>query len=194
VKQVNKVKKLFNDKFYQPTYQDWRIDEIKAGKDIVGKKYEDFREAYYESMGFEIGNGNKIFGSSYNCDTVVMKDGEIVILEEDKGHFVDSCFLGRALANCAEVMYQCIEMNIKPPYFVLSCPTKMNNYEEIMEKRIRIYRKDIQKLINEKFIYLPLCHHGRIPKQKYFLSEENCFELDDTLIEKQNQFVKSLQS
>jgi len=188
------VKNLFNEKFYKPTYQDWRIDEVKAGKDIVGARYEEFRESYYENMGFEIGNGNKIFGSSYNCDTVVMKDGEIVILEEDKGHFVDSCFLGRALANCAEVMYQVIEMDIKAPYFVLSCPTKMNNYEEIMRKRLRIYREDIQELIKEKFVYLPLCHHGRIPKQRYFLSDENCFELDTELIEKQNKFVKSLQS
>ena len=141
------VKNLFNEKFYKPTYQDWRIDEVKAGKDIVGARYEEFRESYYENMGFEIGNGNKIFGSSYNCDTVVMKDGEIVILEEDKGHFVDSCFLGRALANCAEVMYQVIEMDIKAPYFVLSCPTKMNNYKEItniQRRHTRTHQREIR--------------------------------------------------
>ena len=55
---------------------------------------------------------------------LVMKDGEVVILEEDKAHYVDSCLLGRALANCAEVMNQCIELDIKAPYFVLSCSTK----------------------------------------------------------------------
>tara|TARA_Y100000004_G_C8841096_1_gene380552 strand:+ start:229 stop:807 length:579 start_codon:yes stop_codon:yes gene_type:complete len=190
--EVNKVKELFNEKFYKPTYQDWRIDEIKAGKDIVGKKYEDFREAYYENMGFEIGNGNKIFGSSYDCDTVVMKDGEVVILEEDKAHYVDSCFLGRALANCAEVMNQCIELDIKAPYFVLSCSTKMNNFQDIFENRIKLYREDIQELIREKFTYLPLCQHGRVQKSQYFLSEENCFELNDELIENQNNFVKSI--
>ena len=190
--EVNKVKHLFNEKFYKPTYQDWRIDEIKAGKDIVGKKYEDFREDYYESMGFEIGNGKKIFGTSYDCDTVVMKDGEVVILEEDKAHYVDSCFLGRALANCAEVMSQVLELDIAAPYFVLSCSTKMNNFQEIFDNRVRLYREDIQELIKEKFVYLPLCQHGRVQKSKYFLSEENCFELDDELIRKQNKFIKSL--
>ena len=37
------VKKSFVDNFYNPTYQDWRVDKVKAGKDIVGSRYEDFR-------------------------------------------------------------------------------------------------------------------------------------------------------
>lgn len=191
---INEVKTMFNDKFYAPTYQDWRVDEVKAGKDIVGAKYEDFRETYYESMGFEIGDGKKIFGTSYDCDTVVMKDGEVVILEEDKAHYVDSCFLGRALANCAEVMNQVLELDIPAPYFVLSCSTKMNNFQEIFDKRVRLYREDIQELIKEKFVYLPLCQHGRVSKTKYFLTEETCFELDNELLQNQNNFVKSVKN
>ena len=186
------VKELFLEKFYNPTYKDWRINEVKAGKDIVGAKYEDFRETYYKSMGFDIGSGKKVFGSSYDCDTVVQKNGEVVILEENKAHYVDSTFLGRALANCAEVMLKCIEDNIKPPKFILSCSTKMNNFQDIFDIRIRLYREDIQKLVRENFIYLPLCEHGRISKTKYFESKNNCFELNDELIDNQNKFVMGI--
>ena len=190
---VKDVKKLFNDKFYQPTYQDWRVDGIKAGKDIVGEKYEDFREILYRSIdGVEIGNGKKIFGSSYDCDTVVKKNGKIVILEEDKAHYVDSCFLGRALSNCAEVMDKCIDDGRVPPKFVLSCSTKMNNFQEIFDNRIRLYREDIQKLIKENFVYLPLCEHGRISKTKYFQNKDNCFNLSDELIDKKNKFLMEI--
>jgi len=186
------VKKSFVDNFYNPTYQDWRVDKVKAGKDIVGSRYEDFRETYYKDMGFEIGDGRKVFGSSYDCDTVVKKNGEVVILEEDKAHYVDSCFLGRALANCAEVMSKCIEDGLNPPKFVLSCSTKMNNFKDIFDNRIRLYREDIQKLVRENFVYLPLCEHGRISKTKYFESEDNCFELNDELIDNQNKFVMGI--
>ena len=186
---IIEVKKLFVDKFYKPTYQDWRVDKVKAGKDVVGEKYEDFRETYYKDMGFEIGDGRKIFGSSYDCDTVVKKNGEVVILEEDKGHYVDSTFLNRALTNAAQVMFKCIEDEIKPPKFVLSCPTKMNTFDKIFEENVKVLREDIQKLIRENFIYLPLCKHDRISKTKYFESEDNCFELNDELINNQNEFV-----
>ena len=189
---VGKTRKLFIEKFYNPVYMDWRINEVKAGKDIVGAKYEDFRETYYKSMGFDIGSGKKVFGSSYDCDTVVMKNGEVVILEEDKAHYVDSTFLGRALANCAEVMLKCIEGGLNPPKFVLSCSTKMNNFQDIFDIRIRLYREDIQKLVRENFIYLPLCEHGRISKTKYFESKNNCFKLNDELIDNQNKFVMGL--
>ena len=47
---VDKTKKLFVDKFYTPTYQDWRVDKIKAGKDIVGERYEDFRKESIDSQ------------------------------------------------------------------------------------------------------------------------------------------------
>ena len=154
---------------------------------------EDFREILYRSIdGVEIGNGKKIFGSSYDCDTVVKKNGKIVILEEDKAHYVDSCFLGRALSNCAEVMDKCIDDGRVPPKFVLSCSTKMNNFQEIFDNRIRLYREDIQKLIKEIFVYLPLCEHGRISKTKYFQNKDNCFNLSDELIDKQNKFLMEI--
>ena len=76
---TQKFKSLFENRFYNQSYKRWRIDKEKAGKDIVGEQYELFREEYYKGLGFEIGDGKKIFGSSYNCDTVVERNGEIVM-------------------------------------------------------------------------------------------------------------------
>lgn len=186
-------KKLFKSEFYDKSYKRWRINSEKAGKDIIGEQYELFREKYYESFGFTIGNGKKIFGSSYNCDTVVKNNkNEIVILEEDKASYVDSCFLGRAIQNAAEVFDICLDKGINIPYFVISSSTRYNKFDEICKRRLRLYRNDIQEIFKSKFIYLPLSENDRISQKKYFMTEESCFNLSDKLIKEQNKFVKGL--
>lgn len=189
---IDTFKNLFQNEFYTPSYKRWKIQQEKAGKDIIGEQYEMFRKQYYKKFGFEIGNGKKIFGSSYNCDTVVKKNGKIVILEEDKASYVDSCFLGRAIQNATQVFNECLKQKIDIPYFVISSSTKYNKYEEIYKEKIETIREDLREILNEKFIYLPLCEHDRISQKKYFMKEENCFNLSDKLIENQNKFVKKL--
>lgn len=190
---ISNFKKLFKSEFYDKSYKRWRIDSEKAGKDIIGEQYEIFREKYYESFGFTIGNGKKIFGSSYNCDTVVKNNkNEIVILEEDKASYVDSCFLGRAIQNAAEVFDICLDKGITIPYFVISSSTRYNKFDEICKRRLRLYRNDIQEIFKSKFIYLPLSENDRISQKKYFMTEESCFNLSDKLIKEQNKFVKGL--
>ena len=188
---TEKFKNLFNSEFYDKAYNQWRIINEKAGKDIIGKQYELFRKTYYNEIGFETGSGRNLFGSSYNCDTVVKKGNDIVIIEEDKGNYVDSCFLGRAIQNAAQVFNVCIKKGINIPYFVISSSTKYNKYDEIYSEKIETIREDLVHILNEKFIYLPLCEHDR--KQKgYFKTADSCFTLSDSLIETQNKFVKSL--
>ena len=190
---IKKFKTLFKNEFYNPSYKRWRIQNEKAGKDIIGEQYEYFREKYYESYGFTIGNGKKIFGSSYNCDTIVKNSkNEIVILEEDKASYVDSCFLGRAIQNAAEVFDICLETKINIPYFVISSSTKYNLFDDICKRRLKLYRDDIQEVFKSKFIYLPLSENDRISQKKYFMTEDSSFNLSDELIQKQNKFVKGL--
>ena len=189
---TQKFKNLFENRFYNQSYKRWRIDKEKAGKDIVGEQYELFREEYYKGLGFEIGDGKKIFGSSYNCDTVVERNGEIVILEEDKASYVDSCFLGRAIQNAAEVFDICLEKKINIPYFVISSSTKYNLFDEICERRLKLFREDIQEVFKSKFVYLPLSENDRISQKKYFMTKESCFNLSDRLIEEQNKFIMGL--
>ena len=189
--EVNKVKELFNEKFYKPTYQDWRIDEIKAPKDIVGKNYEDFRKDFWESHGFEVSQQKKLFGI-FDVDTLVYKNGELVAIEEDKGHYVDSPMLLRALINMGQVVKHCIENDLPVPHLILSCPTTYSKWKSKRDFLLTIVDEKIKPILKEKFIYLSICQHGRVDNSRYFLSEENCFELNDELIENQNNFVKSI--
>jgi len=188
---VSDFKKLFNDEFYNKVYQKWRVNQEKSGKDIVGQQYELFRKLYYKNYGLNIGSGRKIFGSSYNCDTVVKRGNEIIILEEDKANYVDSCFLGRAIQNATQVFNECIKQNIPIPYFIISSSTRYNKYEEIYKEKIETIREDLVEILNQKFIYLPLCEHDR-RINGYFETSDNCFDLSDNLIEKQNKFIESL--
>ena len=188
------MKKMFVKEFYNPTYKNWRILEERAGKDIVGAEYEKYREKFYSKLGFEIGSGNKVFGTNYNCDLAVLQNSKIVILEEDKAHYVDNCFLTRALANAAEVMNSCINNDYEPPWFILSCATKMNNFQDIFEKRVCLFREDIQEFIREKFVYFPMCKHNRVRANKYFQTKHNCFELDDQLIKNQLDFLERVKN
>jgi hypothetical protein len=189
---ILKFKRLFGDLFYSRVYTRWRLNKEKSGKDIVGHQYELFRKQYYIDMGFTLGKGRKIFGTTYNSDLVVKKGNIIVAIEEDKASYVDSCFLGRAIQNAAEVFDMCLSKNIHIPYFIVSSSTKYSKYDEICEKRFRLYREDLQKLLKEKFIYLPLCEHDRVPQKMYFIGDEMCFTLSDKLIHFQNEFVKNL--
>ena len=114
------------------------------------------------------------------------------VLEEDKGHYIDSCFLGRAISNAAEIFSECLDKGIEIPFFVISSPTKMNNYDSICDRRFKLYREDIVTLLKSKFLYFPLSENGRIPKEKYFETAESCFNLSDELILNQNKFIETL--
>ena len=191
---ITEVVKMFVKDYYEPTYNSWRVSNKKAPKDLVGTSYEHFRQRVYTELGFTLREGKKIFDTTYNCDTVVEHDGKIVILEEDKAHYVDSCFLKRAIHNAIEVMKSCVENDIDPPWFVLSCPTKMNNYQEIFENAVTHYREDLEELVREKFLYFPMCQHGRIPKKNYFQTKQNCFKFDDNLIQEQLYFLERVKN
>lgn len=191
---TTEVKKMFVKDFYNPTYMSWRVRGDRAGKDIVGAEYEKHREKFYTKLGFEVTSGKKVFGTNYDCDTAVELNGKTVILEEDKAHYVDNCFLTRALSNVAEVMFTCVNNDYDPPWFILSCATKMNNFQEIFEKRVCLFREDLQELIREKFLYFPMCQHGRINKKNYFQTNQNCFELDDNLIQEQLDFLERVKN
>jgi hypothetical protein len=70
----------------------------------------------------------------------------------------------------------------------------MNNYQDIFEKKVCLFHEDIQNLIREKFVYFPMCKHGRVHKNKYFQTKHNCFELDDQLIKNQLDFLERVKN
>ena len=189
----NLFTKHFEKDFYQPVYNRWRIEEEKAGKDIVGEQYEFFRSHIYKQHGFDVVEDpkRKTIGG-YNADIAIERDGKIIIVEEAKGHYVDACFLQRAISSCARVIADCLANGRMPPHFVLSSPTKMNNFQQVFDSQVALYREDIRDYLKSKFSYLPLCDHGRISKQRYYSDSQNCFALDETLIQEQLSFLEGM--
>jgi hypothetical protein len=185
----------FEKDFYKSVYRRWRLDAEKAAKDIVGEEYESFRSTIYKQHGFSVveDKSRKTIGG-YDADLAIERDGEIIIVEEAKGHYVDSCFLQRAISSCAIVVAHCISENKEPPHFVLSCPTKMNNYSEVFDRQCALYREDIRHYLKTKFTYLPVCTHGRVGRRKYYANEENCFTLNEELVQQQLSFLEGIKN
>jgi hypothetical protein len=186
------LRSLF-DTFYNNVYFRWRIStEKKAAKDIVGEEYEKMRSNWYISKGYTVGDNKNVFGSGVNTDLVIMKDGVIKICEEDKGSYVDGTFLKRALVDAATIFNTCLEKNLEPPYFILSCSTKMKNYNKIFDSVIVLFDEKIRNMLKEKFIYMPLCDHGRVSRDKYFKTENNIFRLSSEQLEIQENVINKI--
>ena len=183
----------FDNFYYKKTYDRYiNKSDNKAFKDIVGEEYETFRKLFYTSLGFKLANSKRVFGTNYNADIALEKDGVVKIIEESKGHYVDSCFLGRAIKDFAKIIKKCLDNKIEAPFFILSCPTRMNNFSDVFNEEIELFRDEIKEVLKSKFIYQPSCKHGRLPKEKYFTSEIHSFKLDDKMIEDQIFFIQSL--
>lgn len=188
---ISEFKSLFIESFYEPTYDKWRVKQEKAGKDIVGEEYESFRKKYYAKKGLNPIKGKRVFGD-LNPDIVVYKGDEVVLIEECKGHYIDKCFLERAIGDAVSIFEWCVENNNPVPYYVLSCATNLSSFQTIFDSRLKIYRKDLSNLLREKFKFLPLCEHGRVGEKSYFKSKESCFSINEKLIENQELFIDSI--
>ena len=167
VAQEDNMQTLINN-FYSSVYSRWRINEEKAGKDIVGEEYEIMREAFWKQNGFVPSKGTI---AGYDADQVIRDpSGKIVVIEEDKAHYVDSCFLDRFAMNAARVIQHYIDSDMEDemPYIVLSSMTKYNLFEDKFAKNKNLFSDKIQSIMTEKVKYFPICKHDRVSAKKYF--------------------------
>ena len=183
------------------TYQEIidRCDNTtKAKKDIVGEEYECFRKELIKSLGFRIGTKTDILylsNNSFNPDQIILSpSGKLLALEEDKAHYVDKCFLSRAIINCARVVQKCLDSKIEVPYFILSCPTSYSKFEDEFSEGTRLFRHEIAREMKKKFKYFSFCGHDRVTKSKYLKEGVQPFVHDPQLIQREINFWNSLQS
>ena len=188
---INRFSSMF-DEFYNNVYRRWRLDNEKAAKDIVGEEYEKFRKRFYTESGFTFGDTHNVLGSGVNCDLTVMIDGKVVIVEEDKGSYVDAPFLTRAIIDASRIIGTCLQNDLEIPYYILSCPTNMGNFDVIFNSTVELLREDIQTIIKEKFKYLPLCDTGRVNRNIYYRSENNHFVLSEEKLVEQTDFINKI--
>ena len=178
--------------FSNRTYLRWKVKEEKAGKDIVGEEFESMRKGFWNSYGLQA-QPEVIAG--YKADLVIRKNGIIKVIEEDKGHYVDACFLKRWLFNCAEVIQHYLDEGVDEediPMFCLCSATNMNKFDVTYKRCIRVFRDPIQKILKEKIIHLRYCKHERIPKNDYYKDNTGGYKLDKRLIQEQLDFASSI--
>jgi hypothetical protein len=170
------------------------LDTAKSLKDVVGREYESHRARIYTSLGFRVEKGKN--EACWNADLAVFRsDGTLVAFEEDKGHYVDSCFLDRAIIGMAKTADK---MGESTPKMILNSFTRYNLIDKKMDENLSIFRGDIQNIIRSNFEYTHVNQFDRIKKSEWFKSSgprnTNPFETfqDDGLIEKDIRFILSL--
>ena len=74
----------------------------KALKDVIGIAYEKHRERIWKYFGFEVSKEKN--DAMFDIDWCIKYKGELIAFEEDKGHYIDSCFLERALCGFSKTV------------------------------------------------------------------------------------------
>lgn len=151
------------------------INEYKhttALKDVVGKCFEDHRRNLWESYGFKVdkNKNNALFDIDW-C--IYDKDGKIIAYEEDKGHYVDSCFLERALTGMAKTVNNCLEKNIEVPLLILHSYTKYSKYDEKLNDFCNILKPELSEELKNKLYYTTLSNRDRLKTSLWFSNNEN---------------------
>jgi len=170
--------------------------QYKALKDVIGKEYEGHRKRVWENLGFTV--DKKRNGAAFNVDWTVYFHGKLVALEEDKGHYVDSCFLERCLTSFLKTIHNLQKEGKSVPKLILSSFTKYNLYDKKLVEELEIIKEDLCEILKKQTHYNYLNHNDRFKKNQWFKSEErdndNPYELhqDDELIKDDILFMLSL--
>lgn len=167
----------------------------KALKDIVGKEYENHRKRIWEHFGFSVTKDKH--NACFSVDwTIKNKKGEIVAFEEDKGHYLDSCFMERAFAGFAKTINSYAKNDTKIPLLLIHSFTKYSKFEEKKLEDIETRKEFIADVMRTHIHYSTLTHKDRLPAAKWFKNCDDCYieNANDELILKDIEFILSLQS
>lgn len=165
----------------------------KALKDIVGLAYENHRKRIWNHFGFDVSKDKH--DALFDVDWSITYQGKLVALEEDKGHYLDSCFMERALTGFCKTVnaYQKKEKNI--PVLIIHSFTRYSKFNEKLLEDMETRKPEISNEIQNKLIYTTLVNCDRLPKKKWFSTDAyNCYSVnaDDDLILKDIEFIHSL--
>jgi|2_EtaG_2_1085320.scaffolds.fasta_scaffold26264_2 hypothetical protein len=144
----------------------------KALKDVVGNQYEKHRYRIYRKM--HLDPRSEIHDKSlkaFNADAWVYdQEDNLVIVEEAKGHYVDSCFLERALGSFAKQIKAFLDdgwTEKEIPYFIISSPTTYSLFDQKFEEYLSLYLDEnpIKHLLREKVKYFCITSDGRLDRK-----------------------------
>lgn len=176
--------------YYHSTFEK-KNNSGKAFKDVAGAEYETFRRKVWQHAGYQLSKPNTKF-ANWKADIIIKHNNKIIAVEEDKAHYVDSCFLDRFYSSAAKVVSYCLKNKIEIPYIILSCPTSYSLFDKKKNEILQIYRSDIVHMLDVKVKYLTICNHDRVAAKNYFVSNTNCFYLDNEKIRDNIEAIKRI--
>lgn len=165
----------------------------KALKDIVGKVFEKHRERVWTHFGFEVSKDKH--GASFHVDWSITWQGKLIAFEEDKGHYMDSGFMERAITGFCKTINAYQKIGKPIPLLILHSFTKYKKFNEKLEEDLDTRKTEIIDEINNKLVYTTLVEHDRIRKKKWFSTGVyDCYSVNasEELILKDIEFIQSL--
>ena len=164
----------------------------KALKDIVGKEYEEHRKRIWEYFGFKV--SKEKHNALFDVDWSITYNDKLIALEEDKGHYLDSCFLERALTGYSKTVNNYQKNNISVPTLIIHSFARYSKFNEKKEEDLDTRKESIANEIKSKLVYTTLTKRDRLPKGKWFGDSENCYfeNSEEELIIHDINFILSL--
>jgi len=164
----------------------------KALKDVVGKAFELHRKRLWEHFGFRV--SKETHGARFDVDWSITYKGKLIALEEDKGHYLDSCFMERALTGFSKTVNAYIKKNEPLPLLILHSFTKYKKFNEKLVEDMDTRKTEIRDEIQKKLFYTTLTECDRIKKKWFSKDLYDCYSVNasEELILKDIEFIKSL--
>ena len=165
----------------------------KALKDIIGLAYETHRKRIWNYFGFDVSKDK--CDARFDVDWSITYKEKLVAFEEDKGHYVDSCFLERALTGFCKTVNTYKKTGKEVPVLILHSFTRYNKYNEKLEEDLETRNAEIRNEIKTKLVYTTLSNCDRLSRKKWFSNDfYKCYSnnVNDELIIKDIQFIRSL--
>ena len=186
------IKKINTDfEFYKQSL----IDAENQVESIYkrGKAYEIHRKRVWEYFGFNVTKDKQ--QAMFNVDWSILYNGILVALEEDKGHYLDSCFLERALSGFCKTINYYQKKEKKIPMLIIHSFTRYNKFDEKLKDDMDTRKTEIAHELNNKIVYTTLTNLDRLNKKKWFSKDlYNCYSSNSSneLILEDIEFIKSL--
>lgn len=166
------ITKRYNMAYYISSliYCEYQINTTKnkALKDVVGDFYEKhIKRIYLYYTKLKITNDYNNFGFNPDC-CMIDNNMNIKLVTEIKGHYLDSCFLERALVGIVKTINILNKKNKEIPYFEIhSFTTYKLFYKKLVEFKDIINDK-LSSILDDKLIYTTICSQDRLNKKLWF--------------------------
>jgi hypothetical protein len=120
----------------------------KALKDIVGLAYEKHRKRVWNYFGFDV--SKEKHEAMFDVDWSITYKSKLIAFEEDKGHYVDSCFMERALTGFCKTVNTYQKKGKPIPVLILHSFTRYKKFSEKLEEDLDTRKTEIGDEIQKK--------------------------------------------